>query len=311
MEPLYKEGDLVFINDKEVQIGPPRWVKDHWSYQYGKSMVRECRISLASATPFDRAVIAIRDFKPPQKCTASFGYVAADGARRNYNVEACHLNLNNHGGLKDVQYIWSYVRPDHPRRQQYLDWLCNDSPWAPYTGMIQSGNGVIVTKCDAPANLLFSQLVATRHLWEYASKIEVWGILVDAGINSNLAFVIAMFCGSDGGQDYEIYQPPNGHNSIAPMWGDAYVRNFVRGQPQKIYGPWNKTPKYHLAETTWCCPFEDPVYVYTHEYQRELQASLTPTSVKNGWGELRKIYRINTEQLIALAKAEEARLEIK
>jgi len=135
-----------------------------------------------------------------------------------------------HGGLLPEDYF-----------EEYYDFLLNRSVFADcYVTKSTEGlreGGVVVVRCDRPANLVGAACVAIRRGWEYTSMSKSLINMIRMGIEPNLAHLVSyqVTVNSKGGYKGQKY---SGHQSVYSQYFDkSGVENFRAGRlpPSSVY----------------------------------------------------------------------------
>lgn len=138
-------------------------------------------------------------------------------------------------------------------RLPYLDWLLNESPWADSFVTKSAAQCLrmhtVVQDTTVPGNLMVGGAVALRRMWEQAPIFYVWNDLVKAGVNKNLAYILAHIANTGGsgkptGTMSWTNTQEGGHQNLAIGYlTKSYALNFMNGV-YKANGDYKTTQTY-------------------------------------------------------------------
>lgn len=171
-------------------------------------------------------------------CHAGMNYICSEKVMGQYGIRQYQPTEQTRqikyavSGLQRGQSV--NVPPE--LRLRFIDYLINISPFAPFF-MSSDPRQVIKDGCfigyaSAPSNVLMSGLIATRTLWEFHIMVYVWAALVDAGVDPNIAYVVAM------ASEASTTDWKNGHRAASTYLykggGKEHIEVYLGGQSEKM-----------------------------------------------------------------------------
>lgn len=178
-------------------------------------------------------------------------FIYEDEKKNNTRFDVCHAFMQRQDRgcvtiLNSFQLGVSYsaknnrdLTPEEERR--FIQWLIIDSPYESVFSCKDvdkaMADQMIQARTDVPSNLLAAGLVACRRLWEYNVVVRVMLDLVDAGMNADLAYVIAHMSNTTlERKKINWSQYDRGHCSLRPH--SVHLGNFLAHKlenPNKNY----------------------------------------------------------------------------
>ena len=207
--------------------------------------------------------------KSKSSCT-SVGFLLDNGEYLDDNNPQCHIGLKLYGHedkKHSVEYIISGFQRDHTRVKNFLvseeeskkgllkamfrmlkehkGWgmgILNETPEDVYE------NGWVF-RTDVPRNLLCSSVFATRWPTEFPANCMAMKMLMDAGCDSDIAFVASLtLSGNEKGGLLEASHP-SGHmpcpDGADKGWAKNFLTNKVVNDGEKTY---KELPRYSAID---------------------------------------------------------------
>ena len=210
-------------------------MKDYKKYDYGVRAVWKASFSNDSVSAFGRV------------------YKGEYFEKMN---QACHGGLSSSLDKVDLEYIVSRIQPwkrdEHCKSPEatraYINWLVNDSPYAIGHAVKDVDwilkNKAFIGNIEAPAILMAPALVAARRVHEMPLISYLTGNLIIAGVNGNLAYLIAhnitslstdgKFYWGNAGREHTTVDPSYMYKKAVLNWvNDERVLSSEKSKPYK------------------------------------------------------------------------------
>lgn len=202
--------------------------------------------------------------KGKNSCANYFHFIRKDKKAKWTHNTNCHYALRNWTtAVKEddvfVNVIQSrrlreFLKDDkewEERGKRWTEYLVNRSPFAPaflekdVEEIWEDQAFVMDVTCNY--NLFAAACIHTRRLWEYTGDVYAWDLMVERGVDENLATLIAHFV--HGTQELSYLYPSMGsaHRSLDVGVMDVYsVSQFLKGLMSRDAGkePFFKKPAY-------------------------------------------------------------------
>lgn len=191
---------------------------------------------------------------------AQYGFVTGGVLTDVYENAVCHSNFSSENDTQrraDVFYNVTQHREEPGTEAAYAFYAWLFGPWSPYQAILGSyvndpqdvvDSGYILTDFgDAPANLLYNLVIASRFPTEQIDHLENWWVRVQAGIHPGLAYWASYTFGRRN--------PNENHQSFDWLRvDDDYVRRLCRGDPTQLSGKYSSKGLCTPCNSVWASP---------------------------------------------------------
>lgn len=196
---------------------------------------------------------------------AALCFIAEEGIIASSN-QACYAGLGRHPdelkweetgiaiGSKlffgGQAWAKSKYKPTEEEQIMYMDWVMNRSPYAPifllHDAKEAFDNGVVFADVNAPANLMFFGLNATRYTHEFTNIVHLFCDMVKAGVNEHLAFLCGHCISFDGFKNTIGFMALNsGHACLEGGISETVFKSFINNNPKYLATSYKKNSNYY------------------------------------------------------------------
>lgn len=142
----------------------------------------------------------------PEECSYGFCYEQGGELKFRYSTNnACHAGLgyptgNSGEHMHNLSHIVDVIYPreevDRNLRIRYIDYLINCPAYKDVIVKDKSveelhDQGYLIANSDVPSNQLASCLMSLRMAWERSHITTTWGLLVEMGVDPDVAFIMS------------------------------------------------------------------------------------------------------------------------
>lgn len=166
----------------------------------------------------------------PTSSTSSYITLHESGSYSLEKISVCHAGLKR--ADKGVSFVVSRIDQvgETIGRRKFYNWLIKRSVYSPfivnshYADAVERG---LILRTNVPSNLMLQALILSRYPNEWPESVEAWNLMVDAGIDEDLAILLTSFIKKKGEGWCYSTRTENHRAFSAYHINGSFVKNYL------------------------------------------------------------------------------------